>query len=432
MPLNWEHVCSVLMVYLMEQVPKAHRLWITTVITWSPNFIILAGVAYVSYDWRRLAQGISLVSLPAIPLLYFAYESPRWLYQKGKVNELRKALRRIRGGKLGKNAMEEMEIEKMLQASLRSDSKEKRKQHYAYHLFYTWKLTKYTVIIATGMFVASVINYGLLFNMEKLSGSIYLNSAFFGLFRWSMNISAGAADYFIKSAGRKTIHFISLAFITVCVSIAFCVFALSLSDWMFLIRYCALGAAAMCSQLYLTKTVVMVELYPTAIRNIATSFMGLLSRIGNVIAPQLFYLADTWKPLPYMTMMLLALLDLTNFQLFIPETKGKPLKDHLPGPEECIWIRKKRITVSNTETTASRKQTTISSTETAVSKKQTTVSSKETTASKKQTTVSNKEPAAPKKQTTVNNKGTAASKKQTTVANTETAVSNTGSEDNIV
>ncbi|VDM43085.1 unnamed protein product [Toxocara canis] len=341
-----------MMVYLMEQVPKAHRLWISTIVTWSPNFIILAGVAYVTYDWRTLARGISLVSLPVIPLLYFAYESPRWLYQKGKVDELRKALRRIRGGKLGENAKDEMEIEQMLQASMQGDNKEKRKQHYAYHLFYTWELAKYSIIIASGMFVTSIINYGLLFNMEKLSGSIYLNSAFFGLFRWSMNIVAGAIDYFIKSVGRKMIHFFALAFIAACVAIAFCVFAFGLSDWMFLVRYCALGAAAMSSQLYLTKTVVMVELYPTAIRNIATSFMGLLSRVGNILAPQLFYLADIWKPLPYMTMMLLALLDLTNFQLFIPETKGKPLKDHLPGPDECIWRRKKKA-ASNTERAAS-------------------------------------------------------------------------------
>lgn len=69
-------------------------------------------------------------------------------------------------------------------------------------------------------------------------------------------------------------------------------------DYQFLIRYCALAAAAMCSQLYLTKTVVMVELYPTAIRNIANSFMGLLSRFGNTLAPQIFYLVSKYSIFP--------------------------------------------------------------------------------------------------------------------------------------
>ncbi|VDK51350.1 unnamed protein product [Anisakis simplex] len=330
----------VLMVYLMEQVPKAHRLWISTVVTWSPNFIILAGVAYISYDWRTLARAISIISLPVVPLLYFSHESPRWLFQKGKVDSLRKALVRIRGGK--KDEKEDAEMERMFQqAVVNADMHENRQQHYIYHLFYTWELTLYTIVLSFGMFVTSITNYGLLFNMEKLSGSIYLNSAFFGLFRWSMNIVAGALDYFCKSIGRKSIHFFAMAFIAAAVAIAFAVYTLKLNDWMFLVRYCALAAAAMCSQLYLTKTVVMVELYPTAVRNIATSFMGLLSRVGNILAPQLFYLADIWIPLPYLTMMLLALIDLFDFQIFIPETKGKPLKDHLPPPEECIWRRKK-------------------------------------------------------------------------------------------
>lgn len=60
---------------------------------------------------------------------------------------------------------------------------------------------------------------------------------------------------------------------------------------------------------------------------------------------------DYWKPLPYLTMMILALIDLSNFQLFIPETKGKPLKDHLPGPDECIWKRKKKPAIASTAAT---------------------------------------------------------------------------------
>ncbi|VDM28072.1 unnamed protein product [Toxocara canis] len=287
----------VIMVYNMEVTPKLHRLWISTLTTFSPNFMIMGVVAYYSYDWRTFARAISIISLPVIPLVYFSLESPRWLFQKGKVDELRKALRRIRGKKC-EDEKTEMELEEMLQESKRvANSKENAKQHYAYHLFYTWQLFTYSCVIGIGMFVTSVINYGLLFNMESLSGSIYLNSVFFGLFRWVLNIGAGAVDYFIKSAGRKVLHFFSVGFIAVCITINFFVFAFELHEYDFLIRYCALAAAAMCAQLYLTKTLAMVELYPTAIRNIATSTMGILSRIGNTLAPQLFYLVGT----PYKT-----------------------------------------------------------------------------------------------------------------------------------
>ncbi|VDK54219.1 unnamed protein product, partial [Anisakis simplex] len=266
----------------------------------------------------------------------FSLESPRWLFQKGKADELRKALRRIRGKKRV------------------ASEKENKQQHYPYHLFYTWQLLTYSCVIGLGMFITSVINYGLLFNMESLSGSIYINSIFFGAFRWALNIGAGAIDFFVPSVGRKVLHFISVGFIAVCIVINFIVMALGLKQFDFLIRYGALAAAAMCAQLYLTKTLAMVELYPTAIRNIATSTMGILSRIGNSISPQLFFLGEIWLPLPYLTMALMSIWDLINFQVFLPETKGKPLKDHLPGPEECIWRRKKRTpsTAANTRENA--------------------------------------------------------------------------------
>lgn len=46
----------------------------------------------------------------------FSCESPRWLFQKGKIEETRKALRRIRGKKASEDTKEEVEIERMLAA----------------------------------------------------------------------------------------------------------------------------------------------------------------------------------------------------------------------------------------------------------------------------------------------------------------------------
>jgi hypothetical protein len=61
----------------------------------------------------------------------------------------------------------------------------------------------------------SIVSYALIFNMEKLPGTIFVSTAMFGLFRYSINLLIGAIDYFVKCAGRKFIHSSSLAYILV-------------------------------------------------------------------------------------------------------------------------------------------------------------------------------------------------------------------------
>jgi predicted membrane-bound dolichyl-phosphate-mannose-protein mannosyltransferase len=77
------------------------------------------------------------------------------------------------------------------------------------HLFYTLRFTRYTLAVAFSFLVVSLMNYSLLYNMEKLSGSIYLNGIFMGLFRYSMNLSIAFLDLKFKRLGRKFAHFIA-------------------------------------------------------------------------------------------------------------------------------------------------------------------------------------------------------------------------------
>ncbi|VDM99627.1 unnamed protein product [Thelazia callipaeda] len=83
---------SVSYVFMMENLPAKHRMWMVTVITYSPNYIVFTALAYLTGEWRLLSRVVALITfLPGI-LLLFAYESPRWLVQKGKIDEARKAV----------------------------------------------------------------------------------------------------------------------------------------------------------------------------------------------------------------------------------------------------------------------------------------------------------------------------------------------------
>ncbi|TKR89262.1 hypothetical protein L596_013396 [Steinernema carpocapsae] len=64
---NGGHI-AVLLVFMIENLPKKHRLWINTIVTWSPNMVIYAAMAYYANNWRTLAQWSSFTTIPAFLL----------------------------------------------------------------------------------------------------------------------------------------------------------------------------------------------------------------------------------------------------------------------------------------------------------------------------------------------------------------------------
>ena len=79
------------------------------------------------------------------------------------------------------------------------------------------------------------------------------------------------------------------------------------------------------------------ELYPTAIRNLGISAMSTASRIGSILAPQLFKLNDFFLSLPYLVLLVLCIIDIISFEMIIPETKGRHLENHLPPKEQRLF-----------------------------------------------------------------------------------------------
>lgn len=59
----------ILVVFMVENLPKKDRFWIQNLITWSPNIVVFALVAYLSHDWRTLTRASAGLALPAVALL---------------------------------------------------------------------------------------------------------------------------------------------------------------------------------------------------------------------------------------------------------------------------------------------------------------------------------------------------------------------------
>ncbi|KIH58760.1 hypothetical protein ANCDUO_11028 [Ancylostoma duodenale] len=106
-------------VYKMEHIPKKHRFWVATIIAWAPNYILLNVIAYLSHDWRTLQRVLVLIGSPALILFFFVHESPRWLIQKGKIEEARAVLQKIQRLDGAADAKKD-EMEKMLDVTYQS------------------------------------------------------------------------------------------------------------------------------------------------------------------------------------------------------------------------------------------------------------------------------------------------------------------------
>lgn len=51
---------------MIEILPSKHRFWISTIVTWAPNYIVFAYAARYTGEWRTLARfssGFSVVAL---------------------------------------------------------------------------------------------------------------------------------------------------------------------------------------------------------------------------------------------------------------------------------------------------------------------------------------------------------------------------------
>uniref|UniRef100_A0A7E4UTI9 MFS domain-containing protein n=1 Tax=Panagrellus redivivus TaxID=6233 RepID=A0A7E4UTI9_PANRE len=330
-------VGTVHTVFLMETVPKDHRFWIHLVIGFSPNMIIFAFLAYLAGDWRWTARVISGLCIPHIILQWIGFESPRWLVQSGqldKATEIYEKIEKYNGTASAERSklLNELIDEERVKLAERKTAK----KYYVWHTFYTKPMIGENLTMAYCLLVSAILYYGLVFNMEELVGSVYANIALLGLLRTIFGCILGALDYLWPKLGRKPICITFLIAILVALAI---VIPEKLGFYTNnLVRNISmLSVTAMISQIFVIGFLVTGELFPTPIRNVATAFQQVFSRLGVVFAAQFFVIFNFNPAAPYFAMATMVIGFLILFGTFIPETKGTPLSDHMPPKSEKAW-----------------------------------------------------------------------------------------------
>ncbi|CAJ0566882.1 unnamed protein product, partial [Mesorhabditis spiculigera] len=317
------------MVYFCETIPTKHRLWLAFVLNWSPNFIVVAIIAWFCGDWRVFSVALNVICFAAAGLMCFCAEPPHWLLRQGKIDEARKVVKYIY--KFDGAELDEESLEQMLVWEQRKLELLPKERFWFPHLFCTWKLCGYTAAVFLSYFQASFVQYALLFNMEDIGGSIFVNTMVMGVLRVVINLFSAAGDIFLPWLGRKKAHkfFCLYSGVTLVIALGAEIFGAS-GNWSNVIRFMLLSTASMVCQMFAVVSVVCNEIFPTPIRNVAYAMTQIAESSAAALGPLVFILNGVGQWLPLMLMTIIVFADLIVFHFLVPETKDLPLADAMP------------------------------------------------------------------------------------------------------
>ncbi|ETN81087.1 hypothetical protein NECAME_17941 [Necator americanus] len=274
--------------------------------------------------------GIKKISELAECIFSYLHESPRWLIHRGKIREARRVILDIAHIDGDKANIDEGNLDKILQLEHDQFEVMGRKRHTYWHVFRKAHLAVPLCIIAFSFFTSMMVNYANMFNLGNLSGSIYLNSILVGSLRYSTNLVCGLLDFKFVCFGRKMAHIacqlLVIGSLVLSATILYTGYAATYGE---VIRICVLIVCAMSSQIVIVNSVTCNELFPTSIRTLCYSFVQLFSRLGIVVAPHVYSWEEICHYLPYTSLIAVAVLDVILFEILLPETKNKPLEDHI-------------------------------------------------------------------------------------------------------
>ncbi|XP_038066340.1 organic cation transporter protein-like [Patiria miniata] len=285
------------------------------------GLMILAGVPYISNDWRTLEHSIvSFITLFCFCMPLFP-ESARWLINRGRHEKAEKIIRkagRVNNKELPDVLFEEDEIKEMKE-KLATERKPT-----VLDLFKSPNIALKTFNLMFNWCVNSLVYYGLSLSIPNLVSDDYI--AF--LISAAVEIPAYiVAVVYIEKLGRRP----NLGSTMVAGGVA-CVVTIFMEPGTWQIVVAMIGRLCI-SASYVIIFIYSAELFPTALRTVGMGMCCVASSIGSIIAPFVLLLHDVWEPLPLLLFGVPSILaGLLAFLL--PETRGKCLPETVEEAEQ--------------------------------------------------------------------------------------------------
>ncbi|TDH00047.1 hypothetical protein EPR50_G00183370 [Perca flavescens] len=284
------------------------------------GYILLAGIAYLIRDWRKLQLAISAPGFLFVFYIWVLPKSARWLIANDGKEEAWELIRKA-AQMNGKPLTKDLEMCKQV---YKIEEKTEVKKNHFIDLVRTPKMRKHSLIVFYLWFANVLVYYGLSLNISDFGMNIYLTQLIFGL----VEMPARTIVLFTLNRSRK---FSQLAFLavggTACLLTIFIPSELSIIKTV-LAMIGKFGITASLSIIY----VYSAEVFPTVIRQNGIGMGSMCARFGGVLAPMMYLLRRISPQAPMVLCGLCPLLG-SALTLLLPETANKPLPDTIEDVE---------------------------------------------------------------------------------------------------
>uniref|UniRef100_A0A8C8GX25 Major facilitator superfamily (MFS) profile domain-containing protein n=1 Tax=Oncorhynchus tshawytscha TaxID=74940 RepID=A0A8C8GX25_ONCTS len=275
------------------------------------GYMLIAGLAYLIRDWRKLQLAISVPGFLFIFYIWVLPQSARWLLANDRREEaivlLRKAAT-VNGRVLPPTI--QVPHRHILSADLvRTPQMRKR----ALILFYVW-------------FVNVLVYYGLSLGVSKLGSDLYLTQFIFGL----VEIPARSLVLLFLPWSRRLSQSVFLALGGVA-----CLLTLTVPTQVYhpnLITGLAMVGKFGITASFAVIYVYTAEIFPTVLRQTGIGVSSMFARVGGVLAPLINMLHTRSPSLPMLIFGCTPLLGAV-LALALPETANRPLPDTIEDAE---------------------------------------------------------------------------------------------------
>ncbi|XP_015204061.1 solute carrier family 22 member 13 isoform X2 [Lepisosteus oculatus] len=281
------------------------------------GYMLLAGVAYLIRDWRKLQLAISAPGFLFIFYIWVLPKSARWLLANNRRAEAFDLLRRaasINGRALPPGA----EAEKC------ETPESQERPHTAMDLLRTPQMRKRSLILFYLWFVNVLVYYGLSLGISDLGVDIYLTQFIFGL----VEIPARSLVLLFLPWTRRLPQSAFLA-----IGGLACLLTLAVP----LDMPNVLTGLAMVGKFGITASFAIVyvysaEIFPTVVRQTGIGMSSMFARLGGVMAPMIGLLRRYNQTVPMLIFGATPLVG-AALALLLPETANQPLPDTIAEAE---------------------------------------------------------------------------------------------------
>ncbi|XP_035027242.2 solute carrier family 22 member 5 [Hippoglossus stenolepis] len=280
------------------------------------GYALLPLFAYFIRGWRMLLVASAIPGLLIVPTWWLIPESPRWLLQKGRVEEAELVIRNA--AKMNRVPVPEV-LFKAGECSELQPQDEAQQTFTYMDLIRTRNMRNITIL---GVFIwmsVAMVFYGLALNTSNLNGNIYVNCFISAAIDIGMYL---ATWLLVNRAPRPIFLFSSMMFC----GIMLLIIKLVPEDMHLMFQVLGLLGRMGVSAAYSFMFMFFTELIPTVVRNMGLGVNSTGARIGNIISPYVIYLGVYSKILPYLIFGTFSIMAAV-FSILLPNTRNSKLPD---------------------------------------------------------------------------------------------------------